>query len=62
MNSCSTHVLGQKAVINSTLGQQQNCTAAGKVALEELCAHLLPNPGQTQELPSVLLRAWAQGL
>lgn len=49
MNSCYIYALVQK-VVNSAPGLQQNCTAAGKVTLEELSTHLLPNPGHTREL------------
>lgn len=42
MNSCYLYALVQK-VVNSVPGLQQNCTAAGKVTLEELSTHLVPN-------------------
>lgn len=58
MNSCYIYALVQK-VVNSAPGLQQNCTAAGKVTLEELSTHLLPNPGHTCELLPV--PPWAEG-
>ena len=65
MNSCYIYALVQK-VVSSAPGLQRNCTIAGKVTLEELSTHLLPNPEHTYEFLPVPPRAegsnaWARG-